>query len=109
MRVPVQWLSEYVDLTVGIDELARRLTIAGVEVVEIIRSGEWDGIIVAHVEKVEPHPDPKVTRIRIVTVDTGNAEHPRFICGAPNIDKGQKVAYAPIGAKLIDGHSGKPI
>ncbi len=105
MRVPLRWLSEYVDLTLPVDELARRLTVAGVEVGEIIRA-EWDGIVVAHVEKIEPHPN--ADRLVLATVDVGGAEQPRVVCGAPNVRAGQKVAYAGIGAKLIDGHSGEP-
>ncbi len=106
MRVPLRWLIEYVDLTVGVDELARRLTIAGVEVAEIIRAGEWDGIVVAHVEKIERHPN--ADRLVLASVDIGGPEQPRVVCGAPNVRVGQKVAYAALGVKLIDGHSGEP-
>ena len=106
MRVPLRWLSEYVDLTVGVDELARRLTVAGVEVGEIIRAGEWDGIVVAQVEKIEPHPN--ADRLVLATVDVGGETRPRVVCGAPNVRAGQKVAYAGLGAKLIDGHTGEP-
>src|SRR5438128_869058 len=107
MRVPLRWLADYVDLNVDIPELARRLTVAGVEVAEIITSGDWPGVTVAYVEKVEPHPDPEVTRIRLATVDTIDGMM-QVVCGAPNVAAGQKVAYASIGAKLIDGHTGKP-
>src|SRR5438445_10033123 len=106
MRVPLRWLSEYVALTVGVDELARRLTIAGVEVAEIIRAGEWDDIVVAHVEKIEPHPN--ADRLVLATVDIGGETRPRVVCGAPNVRAGQNVAYAALGAKLNDGHSGEP-
>lgn len=106
MRVPLSWLADYVDLTVDTKEIARRLTIAGIEVDDIISPGDWGGIVVAYVEKVEPHPG--ADRLRLATVDTGNGEHPRVVCGAPNIAEGQKVAYAALGTKLIDGHTGQP-
>jgi phenylalanyl-tRNA synthetase beta chain len=106
MRVPLRWLSEYVDLTVEPQELARRLTIAGVEVGEIISTGgDWDGIRVAEVKKVEPHPN--ADRLRLVTVDAGNGESHCVVCGAPNVAKGQKIAFAGVGTRLIDGHTGK--
>lgn len=105
MRVPLRWLSEYVDLTVDVKELARRLTVAGLEVADIIRPGEWAGISVARVEKIEPHPN--ADRLVLATVDIGNGERPRVVCGAPNVREGQKVAYAGLGTKLIDGHSGE--
>ncbi|MFQ5472795.1 MAG: hypothetical protein ACE5FA_07925, partial [Dehalococcoidia bacterium] len=58
MLVPLRWLSEYVDIDIDVDDLANRLTIAGVEVGEIIRTGgEWDGIVVAEVLEVNPHPN----------------------------------------------------
>lgn len=108
MRIPLRWLSEYVDLTLAPEELARRLTIAGVEVGEIISSGgEWDGIRVAEVEKVEPHPN--ADRLRLVTVHLGDGERHRVVCGAPNVASAQKVAFAGVGARLIDGHTGKAV
>jgi phenylalanyl-tRNA synthetase beta chain len=83
------------------------LTIAGVEVAEIISSGnDWDGIRVARVEKVEPHPN--AGRLCLATVDVGGGEQHTVVCGAPNIAPGQKVAFATVGARLIDGHTGRP-
>ena len=70
MRVPLKWLSEYVDLTIGPKELAERLTMAGVEVAEVITAaGEWDGITVGHVVDVSPHPN--ADRLVLATVDLG--------------------------------------
>lgn len=106
MRVPLSWLADYVDLTLDTKEIARRLTIAGIEVDDIITPGEWNGIVVALAQVVEPHPN--ADRLRLVTVDIGTGEHPKVVCGAPNIAVGQKVAYASLGARLIDGHTGQP-
>ena len=107
MRVPLSWLSDYVDLTIAPEELARRLTIAGAEVGEIVRSGEWgDDIRVAQVVKVDPHPN--ADRLTLVTVDLGNGKRHTVVCGAPNVAAGQKVAFASEGARIIDGHTGQP-
>lgn len=106
MRVPLRWLSEYVDLPPDYEELARRLTIAGVEVGEIVRSGgDWEGVTVAQVVEVVRHPN--ADRLVLATVDRGNGERQTVVCGAPNVAPGQKVAFAPVGTRLIDGHSGK--
>jgi len=106
MRVPLRWLSDYVDLPTDYEELARRLTIAGVEVGEIIRvGGDWDGVSVAQVVEVAKLPD--ADRLVLATVDRGDGERLTVVCGAPNVAAGQKVAFAPIGTRLIDGHSGK--
>ncbi len=107
MRVPLSWLSDYVDITLPATELARRLTIAGVEVAEVVSTaGDWAGIRVALVADVQPHPN--ADRLKLVTVDVGNGESHTVVCGAPNVAKGQKVAFATVGTKLIDGHTGKP-
>jgi len=106
LRIPLSWLSEYVDLALPPPELARRLTIAGVEVAGIESpAGEWDGIVVAEVLRVDPHPD--ADRLCLVTANTGAGQQ-TVVCGAPNVAAGQKVAFAPVGTRLIDGHTGKP-
>ena len=105
MRVPLKWLSEYVDLTIGPKELAERLTMAGVEVAEVITAaGEWDGITVGHV--VDVSRPPNADRLVLATVDLGG-EQQTVVCGAPNVAAGQKVPFARTGARLIDGRTGK--
>jgi phenylalanyl-tRNA synthetase beta chain len=79
--------------------------VAGAEVSEIVSTGSWDGVVIAHVEKVEPHPN--ADRLVLATVDIGDGEHPRVVCGAPNLREGQKVAYAGVGASLAGGHDGE--
>ncbi len=107
MRVPLSWLSEYVDITLDPEELARRLTIGGVEVGEIISTGgEWAGIRVAEVVEVKRHPN--ADRLSLATVDVGGGERHTVVCGAPNVAAGQKIAFAGVGTRLIDGHTGKP-
>lgn len=105
MRVPLKWLSEYVDVGSDPEELAARLTTAGVEVGEIIRSGgDWDGVVVAEVVEVAPHPN--ADRLCLATVDTGG-ERQTVVCGAPNVAAGQRVAFARAGVSLIDGRTGE--
>lgn len=105
MLVSLKWLSEYVPLTLSPEELAHRLTLAGVKVEKIHTQGaEWDGIFVGLVQEVFPHPDPAVTRIRMVTVDIGRDEPLTVVCGAPNVAAGQKIAFATIGTRVRDGH-----
>jgi phenylalanyl-tRNA synthetase beta chain len=106
LRVPLRWLAEYVDLPVDTEELARRLTTAGAEVGEIVTTGEWENIVVGEVVKLDKHPN--ADRLSLPTVDIGNGERRQVVCGAPNIAAGQKIAYASVGAKLIDGHTGEP-
>ncbi|HWO74083.1 MAG TPA: phenylalanine--tRNA ligase subunit beta [Dehalococcoidia bacterium] len=106
MLVSLKWLSEYVPLTLPPRELAERLSICGVKVERIISRGEeWEGIRVGEVLAVNPHPN--ADRLRLVTVDVAQDETPTVVCGAPNVAVGQKVAFAPAGTRLRDGHTGE--
>jgi len=106
VRVPLKWLSEYVDINLPLAELTRRLTMAGTEVNAVETSGgDWEKISVAEVVDVSPHPN--ADRLRLATVDLGG-EQMTVVCGAPNVAAGQKVAFARVGAELIDGHTGQP-
>ena len=106
MKVPVSWLRDYIKEPFDADDIAHRLTMAGTEVAGIERIGEaWEGVCVGFVVNVNPHPN--ADRLRLVTVDTGSSQN-EVVCGATNVAAGQKIAYAKIGACLIDGHSGQP-
>ena len=105
MRVPLSWLAEYVPLTVPALELAHRLTMAGVETTyEPGASAGWNNVLVGHVLGVDPHPD--ADRLRLATVDIGD-ETLTVVCGAPNVAAGQRIAFAKVGARLFNGHSGE--
>ncbi len=104
MKVSLKWLREYVDVDVPPGELARRLTMAGLEVksTEII-GGSWNNVFVGQVKEVNPHPN--ADRLRLATIDLGT-EQVTVVCGAPNLRVGDKVPFARVGAELVDGHSG---
>ncbi|MCS7054967.1 MAG: phenylalanine--tRNA ligase subunit beta [Thermoflexales bacterium] len=113
MRVPISWLREYVEITLPIEQLAERLTLAGLEVEHIEYVGlpgselPWDRdkIFVGQLLKVERHPN--ADRLLLVTVDYGAGQPITVVTGAPNIrpgDSGQKVVLALKGARLYDGH-----
>ncbi len=105
MKVSIRWLKEYVDLSVPVGELCERLTMAGLEVggVEVVGE-DWDDILVGKIVDVNSHPN--ADRLRLVTVDLGK-QNSTVVCGAPNVEIGSKVAFARVGAHLIDGHSGE--
>lgn len=105
MRVPLSWMKEYVDLVLPLKELAAKLTQAGLEVGDIeVKGGSWDSVDVGIVLEVQPHPN--ADRLRLVTVDLGQRKQ-TVVCGAPNVAAGQKIAFASVGARLIDGHTGQ--
>jgi len=97
MKVSVKWLRDYVDVAIPVEGLAAKLTAAGTEVEEIHRVGAFDGVTIAEILSIGPHPN--ADRLRLATVNTGDAER-TVVCGAPNIAVGQRVPFADIGAKL---------
>jgi len=107
MKVLLNWLKEYVDIALPAADLADKLTMAGSEVkgTEVI-GGSWENIVVGQIKVVNPHPN--ADRLRLTTVDLGSGEE-TVVCGAPNLRIGDKIAFAYVGAQLIDGHSGQMI
>ena len=107
MLVPISWLKNYVAVTDSPDDLAHKLTMAGVEIGEVETVGEnWDAdkIVVGHVLEVNPHPN--ADRLMLPTVDIGG-ETATVVCGAPNVAAGQKIAFAKEGARMFSPRSGK--
>ena len=104
MRISLKWLRDYVDVTLPAEEIARRLTMAGIEVTAIDRLGaSWDKVYVGQVVKLSQHPN--ADRLELVEVDYGTGETKTIVTGAQNLKEGDKVPYATLGARLIDGHS----
>ncbi len=106
MRAPISWLKEYVDIDIPPADLAHRLTMAGAEVGAMETVGGWENTVVGEVVAVEPHP--QADRLRLATVNLGK-EKLTVVCGAPNVAAGQKIAFARVGAELIDPDSGKTL
>lgn len=100
MFVSYKWLAEYVDLS-GLTphELAEKITKSGIEVegVELLNDG-LKGVVIGHVLEKEQHPN--ADKLNKCLVDIGEENPVQIICGAPNVDKGQKVAVATVGAVL---------
>jgi len=105
MKVSLKWLKNYVDIDLLPQTIADKLTMAGigVEMMQVI-GGDWDNVMVGLVTDVNPHPN--ADRLNLATVDIG-PQQITVVCGAPNIRPGQKIAFARVGAQLIDGHTGK--
>ena len=58
MRLSLNWLKEYVDIDVGPQELANRLTMAGLEVESLERRySPLDKVVIGHIKAVSPHPN----------------------------------------------------
>ena len=105
MKIPLSWLKELVDFDMPAEDLAHSLTMAGLEVGDVITVGGWQNCSVGFVERVEQHPN--ADRLVLCTVDVGEDVPHQVVCGAPNVAQGQKIAFAQVGASLIDARNGK--
>jgi phenylalanyl-tRNA synthetase beta chain len=133
MKIPLSWLKDFIDLDgLSVEDIARKLTLAGMEVDEILyvglpmpeyKDGEkhefktngigWDKekLVVAEIREVKPHPNAD----KLTLLDLYDGQQDQVVLtGAPNIfhlkgtgklEKPIKVAYAKEGTTLYDGHA----
>ena len=133
MKLPISWLKDFIDLDgLTVEDVARKLTLAGMEVDEIHYVGlpmpdyskgekhefkttgiSWqpDKLVVAEIREVMPHPN--ADRLTLCDLYDGTEQH-TVLTGAPNIfhlkgvgklEKPLKVAWAKEGTTLYDGHA----
>ncbi|MBN4051485.1 phenylalanine--tRNA ligase subunit beta [bacterium AH-315-M05] len=109
MKISYNWLKEYIDIDLEPGSVADILTNCGLEVegVEKFESvkGGLEGLVIGEVKSKEKHPN--ADKLSITKVNVGNGEVLNIICGAPNVDAGQKVVVATIGTVIhpINGES----
>lgn len=133
MKIPLSWLKDFIDLDgLSVEDIARKLTLAGLEVDEILYAGlpmpiykegekhdfktngiAWDRekIVVGEIREVKPHPNAD----KLTLLDLYDGQQDQVVLtGAPNIfhlkgtgklEKPIKVAYAKEGSTLYDGHA----
>lgn len=100
MKVSYRWLQDYTSIPWSPEELAERLTMAGIEVESIERlAPELSQVYVGKIVKVEPHPQAELS---VCQIDVGN-QVLTVVCGAPNVRVGIKVPVALPGAVLPNG------
>ncbi len=99
MRIPENWLRRFVSPDWNAEEIAERLTMAGLEVEQTLRAAPpFHGVVVARVVEVSRHPD--ADRLSVCRVDAGEARLRTIVCGAPNVVADMRVACALPGAEL---------
>jgi len=102
MKISYNWLKKYVDVDLDPKKVEIILTDCGLEVegVEEIQSvkGGLEGLVIGEVLSKEKHPD--ADRLNLTKVDVGNGDPLDIVCGAPNVDKEQKVVVATVGTTI---------
>ncbi|BCV66829.1 phenylalanine--tRNA ligase beta subunit [Shewanella carassii] len=99
MKFSESWLREWVNPAISRDELTHQITMAGLEVDDVIAvAGDFSGVVVGEVVECGQHPD--ADKLRVTKVNVGGEELLDIVCGAPNCRLGLKVAVAVVGAVL---------
>ena len=105
MNISYNWLKNYLDLNLSSEEISQLLTDIGLEVegVKLIESvkGGLKGVIIGEVITKTQHPN--ADRLSLTMIDVGEDHLIQIVCGAPNINVGQKVPIATVGTWLYDG------
>lgn len=102
MKISYNWLKNYIDIDLPAEEAARYLTgcgleVEGVEPFESVKGG-LKGVVIGEVLTCMKHPNSD--HLSLTTVDIGQPEPLKIVCGASNVAAGQKVAVALVGTKL---------
>lgn len=102
MKISYNWLKQFINIDWNAEKTGELLTdlgleIEGIETYESVKGG-LKGIVVGEVLTCEQHPN--ADRLKVTTVNIGEAEPVQIVCGAPNVAAGQKVPVATIGTTL---------
>lgn len=110
MTISYNWLSDYLPVKVEPERLSRILTSIGLEVEAMERyeevKGGLQGLVIAEVLEAEKHPN--ADKLKLTKVNIGKAEPLQIVCGARNVESGQKVIVAPVGTTIYPT-SGEPL
>ncbi len=104
MKISYNWLRQFLQTDWEAEKTGELLTdlgleVEGIETVESIK-GSLKGIVVGEVITCVKHPN--ADKLKVTTVDLGDGIPVQIVCGAPNVDAGQKVPVATVGTTLYD-------
>ena len=104
MKISYNWLKQFLNIDWKAEQTAELLTnlgleVEGIETFESIKGG-LKGVVIGHILSCKKHPN--ADRLKLTKVDIGDNLPIQIVCGAPNVEAGQKVAVATLGATLYD-------
>ncbi|TWP23815.1 phenylalanine--tRNA ligase subunit beta [Apibacter muscae] len=104
MKISYNWLNDYIKTDLSVEKVASVLTDIGLEVegVDKVESAKsnFNGVVVGEVIDCIKHPN--ADKLKITQVKINENEILQIVCGATNVDIGQKVPVATIGTILYD-------
>ncbi len=102
MKISLNWLRNYIDISLSVDELVKGLIDLGIEVESVENQQEkLNKFVIGKVIERSKHPN--ADKLSVCKVDAGTGEILNIVCGAPNVDTGQTVCVALVGAIVPNG------
>lgn len=109
MKISYNWLKTLINIDLSPEQVGEHLTACGLEVESIEKyesiQGGLKGMVIGEVVSKEKHPD--ADKLSLTKVNIGSENLLDIVCGAPNVEAGQKVIVATVGAKLFPS-TGEP-
>ncbi len=107
MKISLEWLNEFVDITdLTVEQIVHELTMSGLEVEDIEKTGaKFTNIITAQITSIKNHPN--ADKLHLVDVNLGNNITKTVVCGAQNIKEGQIIPYASVGSRVLSRKTGE--
>lgn len=102
MKISLNWLRKYLDIDIPVDSIVKGLTDLGIEVESVENQAEkLKYFVIGKVIERKKHPN--ADKLSVCKVDAGTGEILNIVCGAPNVDTGQTVCVALVGAVIPNG------
>ncbi|QAT43299.1 phenylalanine--tRNA ligase subunit beta [Aminipila luticellarii] len=107
MLVPVEWLKDYTDVNVSVDEFCDKMIMSGSNLETVEYFGEnTDKVVVGKILKIEKHPD--ADKLVVCQVDAGQEGPVQIVTGAANVFEGACVPVALHGSTIPGPIHGQP-
>jgi phenylalanyl-tRNA synthetase beta chain len=102
LKVSLNWLKDYINLDdVSVEEITDKLTIAGLEVDDVVDGSKiYENFVIGYVKEKDTHPN--ADKLSLCLVTDGKDDY-KVVCGAPNVEAGQKIVFAKVGAVIPKG------
>lgn len=101
MKIPVNLINQYLKNKLTTDEMVSSLEATEIEVEEVMDAIQLDKkIVTAKIIEINNHPN--ADKLKIVKIQIDKDKTIKIVCGAPNVELNQTVAYAKPGTVLPD-------
>lgn len=102
MKLPINWLKDYVDIDVDGKTLGDALTLSGSKVEGLENPFDiLKNIVTGNITKIEKHPE--ADKLQVCTVEIGEEEPIVIVTAATNMKEGDTVPVALHQSTLFDG------